>query len=341
MAGGSGTRFWPRSRRRLPKQLLPVLGRQSLLQATVARLRGLIPPSRVLVVTHREHASAVRRQLPMLPRANLLTEPVGRNTAPCLALAALEIARRDPDALFVSLPADHAIGDSRAFRAVLGEAFAWAPRATAVTIGLRPTAPETGYGYLRLGARVGGRARRVQAFIEKPSATRARRFLASGRYLWNAGIFVWEVATVLALLERHLPRVIRPLRAAIRAAPSRRATALARAYARLPAVSIDYGIMEKARDVLVVPGRFGWSDVGNWAALATLARGRPGRAPVVPVDASGYVVFGSDRLIALVGVRDLIVVDTADALLICDRRHAQDVRRVVRELERRHLEAYL
>jgi mannose-1-phosphate guanylyltransferase len=342
MAGGSGTRFWPRSRRRLPKQLLPVLGARSLLQETIERLRVIVPPAQILVVTHRDHAAAVRRQLPALPARNIVSEPVARNTAPCLALAALTIEARAPGATFVSVPADHAIAEPAAFRATVLEALAWAAaEPVAVTIGIRPTAPETGYGYIALGSRIGGRTARVRAFIEKPTAVRARRFVAAGRYLWNSGMFAWRTTTILALLDRHLPAVTGPLRAALAKPARRRPAALALAYRRLPSISIDYGVMEHARDVLVVSGDFGWSDVGSWEALAAVA-GRAGDAArVVPVDAPRSVVFGNGRLVALVGVEDVIVVDTPDALLVCRRDRAQDVRRVVDELARRGLETYL
>jgi mannose-1-phosphate guanylyltransferase len=339
MAGGSGTRFWPRSRRRVPKQLLPVLGTKSLLQDTVARLRGLVPSDHVLIVTHRDHAAEVRRQLPQLPRGNVLVEPQGRNTAPCLALAALEIERRAEDATFVSLPADHAIADPRAFRATLLEAFAWAAtEPVAVTIGIRPTAPETGYGYIHVGARRAGKTSRVRGFVEKPNAARARRFVASKAYLWNSGMFAWRTATILALLDRHVPDVMKPLRAAL---AKRSTTALAKAYASVPSISIDYGVMEHAENVLVVSADFGWSDVGSWAALADLDADGNRRGTVIPIDAARSVVFGNGRLVALVGLDDVIVVDTPDALLVCHRDRAQDVRRVVDELARRRLEAYL
>lgn len=326
----------------MPKQLLRVVGTRTLLQATVDRLRGLVPPAHTLIVTQGDHAAEVRRQLPTIPRRNVLIEPVGRNTAPCIALAALEIARRAPGATFVTLPADHVVSDVAAFRATLGRALAWAnAQSCAVTIGVRPSAPETGYGYIRLGAPIGTRVRAVQAFVEKPSRARARRFLASGGYRWNSGIFAWRVDTVLDLFERHLPEVMAALGRAARAPVRQRPVALARAYARLAPVSVDYGIMEKAERALVVDGDFGWSDVGTWAALAAVAQTTGRAAPVVAVDASRYVVFSPERLVALVGVDDLIVVDAADALLICRRDRAQDVRRVVAELERRGLDAYL
>jgi len=342
MAGGTGTRFWPRSRRLRPKQLLRVVGTRTLLQATVDRLRGLVPASQVLIVTRREHAAEVRRQLPGIPRANVLSEPIGRNTAACLALAALEVSRRAPAATIVCVPADHAIADRKAFRATLLEALAWADQERcAVTIGIRPRAPETGYGYIRLGPRLGGRARVARAFVEKPSRGRARRFVASGEYAWNSGMFVWRADTVLGLLDRHLPQMMTALRAVAVAPRHKRQAALAHAYARLAPVSIDYGIMEKASRVLVVGGDFGWSDVGSWAALAGVGVDLGEQAPVVAVDSSRYVVINPERMVALVGVDDLIVVDAPDALLICRRDRAQDVRRVVDELERRGLDAYL
>lgn len=342
MAGGSGTRFWPRSRKRLPKQLLRVVGSRSLLQDTIDRLRGVVPIARVLIVANREHAAEIRRQLPALPAANLLLEPVGRNTAPCLALAALEIERRDSGVAFVVLPADHAIGDVPRFKAALQSAFQCAEEApVAVTIGIRPTAPETGYGYVRCGARVGRGVHRVRRFVEKPSAARARRFVADGGYLWNSGMFAWRTTTVLGLLDAHLPAVTKALRRVQALPPRRRSRALALAYAAFPSISIDYAIMEKAGDVLVVSGDFGWNDVGSWAAVADIARRGRSTAPVVAVDSSRYVVVSPDRLVALVGVDDLIVVDAADAILICHRDRAQDVRRVVQELERRALGSYL
>jgi mannose-1-phosphate guanylyltransferase len=342
MAGGTGTRFWPRSRRRRPKQLLRVVGSRTLLQATVDRLRGSLLPSQILIVTHRKHAAEVRRQLPSIPRANVLSEPMGRNTAACLALAALEVARRASTATIACVPADHAIADRRAFRATLLEAFAWADQEhCAVTIGIRPATPETGYGYIRLGPRLGGSARVARAFVEKPSHDRARRFVASDKYVWNSGMFVWRVDTVLGLLDRHLPKMMEELRAVAAAPRRRRRAALAHAYARLTPVSIDYGIMEKASRVLVVGGDFGWNDVGNWAALAEVGIDVGRHAPVVAVDASRYLVINPERMVALVGVDDLIVVDAPDALLICRRDRAQDVRRVVEELERQGLHSYL
>jgi mannose-1-phosphate guanylyltransferase len=349
MAGGSGTRFWPRSRVRVPKQLLPIVGRRSMLQDTVARLPPVVPARRVLVVTGQLQARAVRRQLPALAAGHVLVEPQGRNTAAAIALAALSIARRDPRAVMAVLPADHAVGDVRAFRADLRLALDVAARTDAlVTLGIRPTHPETGYGYIRPaadGAR--GRVARVAAFIEKPNLARARALVAEKGTLWNAGIFAWRVATILAALRALLPAVVEPLAAALRAGSAR---ALRAAYRRVPSVSIDHGVLERATDVRVVRARFPWSDVGSWAAVAALRAGTaPGsangrnavRGRALPLDSRGCLVDSPERLVALVGVEDLVVVDSPDAVLVCRKDRTQDVRLVVEELRRRRLTRYL
>ncbi len=349
MAGGSGTRFWPLSRRSRPKQLLAIVDHDSLLQQTVARMRGLVPPERIVVVTGREHAAAVRRQLPGVPAENILVEPVGRNTAPCIALAAEWIHRRSPASVMAVMPSDHAIGDATAFRRTVRRAFAVAEEAEVlVTLGIRPAHAETGYGYIKLGAAIDEgvpRVFRVARFREKPPAAVARRFVASGRYLWNAGIFVWRTAVIRAAVQRHLPRVGEPLRRA-RLGGRRRSVAPASLYRSLPSVSIDVGVMEPAATrsgspgVAVVACDFGWSDVGNWAALARVwGRDRAGNAArgrTTLLESSGLTVYAGTRLVATLGLQDLVIVDTPDALLVCPASRAQDVRLVVAELARRY-----
>jgi mannose-1-phosphate guanylyltransferase/mannose-6-phosphate isomerase len=345
MAGGSGTRFWPRSRARVPKQLLPILGGRSMVQETVARLGPLIARDRVLVVTGRLQAGALRAQLPRLGRRAVLVEPQGRNTAPAIALAALYVARHAPDAVMVVLPADHAISPPAVYRADLRVALGIAERTGAlVTFGIPPTHPETGYGYIRPGAAIGngGRTAWVDAFIEKPDRTRAERLLAAGGVLWNSGIFAWRVDAILAALRTHLPTLMRTLEpAAARGGP-----ALARAYRRLTPVSIDTGVLERAARVAVVRARFRWSDVGSWSALESFWAGR-GNGPnavsgrAVVIDSRGCVVDNPRRLVALLGVEDLVVVDTPDALLVCRKSRAQDVRLVVDQLRRQGLARYL
>jgi len=329
----------------VPKQLLRIFGARSMLQETVQRAARLVPRGRVLVVTSRAQARAVRRQLPGLAADHLIVEPEGRNTAAAIGLAALRLARLAPDAVMAVLPADHAIPDGSAFRRDLALALGLAERTGAlVTLGVTPTHPETGYGYIRTGDSVAGtrgRAAWVDAFVEKPDRARARALLAAGGVLWNAGIFCWRVQAILAALRAHVPGVLEPLEASMR----RGAAPLAAAYRRLPAVSIDVGVLERARGVVVVRARFAWSDVGSWAALEPLWGNGVGanavRGRAVAIDSRGCVVDAPGRLVALLGVEDLVVVDAPDAVLVCRKERAQDVRLVVEELRRRRLGRYL
>lgn len=358
MAGGRGTRFWPRSRRRLPKQLLPITGRYTLLQETTRRLLPAYAWQRILVVTHGEQADEVRRQLPRLPARHVLKEPMGRNTAACIALAAEWIAARESDAVMAVLPADHVIDNGAALRRTLAAACDLAARAdTLVTLGIEPTRPETGYGYIELGDAIdshrGPRMRWIRRFHEKPTAAVAARYLAGGRHLWNSGMFVWRTSVFRAALERYLPAMRRAFDGCwAPAANGTRAQRLARIYRRVPAVSVDVGIMQPLtadRDrtlrAAVVPATFGWNDVGSWIAMADIwGCDRAGNAAVgtiLGVAAKNSIVYCPNRLVALVGVQDLIVVDSPDALLICAREHAQDVRKVTDELNRRGWSRYL
>jgi mannose-1-phosphate guanylyltransferase len=317
-----------------------------MLQDTVARVSPLIPRRNVLVVTGRAQARAVRAQLPRLAADRLLIEPQGRNTAPAIAWAALQLARRAPDAVMAVLPADHAIGDVAAFRADLALGLDVAERTGAlVTFGVVPTHAETGYGYVRPGTALPdrqGRVAWVAGFIEKPARERAEALLAEGGVLWNAGIFAWRVRDVLAALRTHVPEVLRLLEQAVGGTRG----ALAAAYRALPSLSIDHGVLEHASRVAVVRATFPWSDVGSWAAVEPFWR-TPGngsnsvRGRALPIDSRGCVVDSPERLVALVGVEDLVVVDTPDAVLVCRKERAQDVRLVVDELRRRGMERYL
>jgi mannose-1-phosphate guanylyltransferase len=332
LAGGGGTRLWPASRRRRPKQFLPLSpGGQALLAATVERVRPLCSLDRVLVVTAESQAAEVAAALPGLPQANVIVEPVGRNTAPAIALAAHALVERGQgQTVMAVLPSDHVVTDPPAFRTVLGQALE-AARDHLVTIGIRPSRPETGYGYLELGDRMEGPAREVRRFVEKPDAARAREYLASGRHLWNSGMFFFRAERLLEETRRHLPEVTRALETA--------------RYTEAPAISIDYGIMERASDILAVPGEFGWNDVGSWAALADVHPADPSGnvrlgGPLVAIGAERNVVYG-DRMVVLLGVEDLVVVTTDDVVLVLPRARAQDVRAMVDELERRRLGEYL
>jgi mannose-1-phosphate guanylyltransferase len=341
MAGGVGTRFWPHSRRRRPKQFLALDGGRTLLQETAHRLRGVVPWSRIVVVAPRDLAALVRRQLPRLPRANLIIEPAARGTAACLALTAAWIARRAPDATMGVFPADHVIRNVAGFQRSVRRAFETAEQHDClVTFGIRPLVPETGYGYVETGAVLRRGAPRVDwaaRFVEKPDRATAQRFVESGRHWWNSGMFVWRVAVLRAAFERHAPELGRVMD---RFSSARRGDVAAarRAFQRLPAVSIDVAVMERAKRVAVVVATFDWSDVGSWAAIPALwgidANGNAARGPAVLVDCHDTLVNGTSRLVAVLGMRDVVVVDSPDAVLVCPRSRAQDVRQIVAALER-------
>ncbi len=339
MAGGRGTRFWPLSRADRPKQLLPLVTGRSLLRETFERVRPLTGDDRVLVVTSGSLAEATRRELPELPADHVITEPVGRNTAPCAVLGAGLAARIDPGAPVALLPADHHIPDADVYRAQLAEAFVLAAgRETVVTLGIPPTRPDTGYGYLETEAGSGDAPRAGLAFVEKPDRATAERYLAGGRHFWNSGMFVWNAAWFDAMARRHVPEIRRRMEPAVKSFGTPDfAAALQTAYADCPAESIDYAVMEKLPGFTVLPARFGWSDVGGWNAwgelAGPLAGGNLGRGDVLALGSRGNVVRGDGRLIALVGVEDLVVVDTPDALLVCRREDAERLRDVIARLE--------
>jgi mannose-1-phosphate guanylyltransferase len=339
LAGGSGTRFWPLSRRRQPKQLVRLFGQKTLLEQTLDRISPMIPPSRTYVFTSAEIESEVRRAMPRVPRAQIVAEPAARNTAPTLGLAAHVILARDPEAVMVVLPSDHVITRSGEFRRTVRVACRWAEvEGRTVVVGLKPTRPDTGYGYVRKGgpaARVAGRAiYKVEKFTEKPSHRLARRYLASRRYLWNGGMFVWRAATLLRNLERFEPRLAAGL-AAIARAPQ----TLRRLYPRLEKISIDFAVMEKISDVYVVPAELGWSDVGSWAVFYELRKKdregnvRPPKS--LMLDARGNLIFSPRKFVVAVGVERLAVIETEDALLVCPLEQAQSVGQAVAELARR------
>jgi mannose-1-phosphate guanylyltransferase len=357
LAGGRGTRFWPRSRLQRPKQLLDIVGGKTMLEQTVARLAPLVPLSRLWVVTNAEQAALVRALVPRLPAGQLLIEPCGRNTAAAIGLAAAHLRARLGDALMAVLPADHVITQPARYRRIARAALALA-RAPGrmIVLGIRPGRPETGYGYIERGARAarafGVAAYAVRRFTEKPNERRARRFLASRRHFWNAGMFFLRVSTYLDQLREFLPataRALDRLGEEIGRAGSRRL--LARAYPRLENISVDYAVLEPASRacgrprVLVVPAEVGWSDIGSWASVYELLARRPGEnlsaSPLVARDARGNYFWVPGKLVAAIGVDDLVAVETDDALLVCRRDRAQEVGQVVKELEKRKLRALL
>ncbi len=338
MAGGSGTRFWPASREMRPKQLLEFrAGEASLLAATVERLLPLVPASHQYVVTAARLGAETEAAVPGLPPAQVLREPAPRNTAPCVAWATWEILARDPDARIMVLPSDHVIERPEAFRAVLEEALAGADLGRLTTVGIVPTRPETGYGYIEVGAPLERSVHEVARFVEKPDLTRAQEYVASGKYLWNAGMFFFRAKDMEAAVRAHLPEVAKGLDA-IRQNPA----SLPDVFPTLTSISVDHGVMEKAGNLAVVKGDFGWNDVGSWqSAWELAAKDAHGNALPeggVAIDATGNLVRRltndpSPKMVALVGVHDLVVVDTGDALLVMPRERAQDVRLVVEALK--------
>ena len=340
MAGGYGERFWPMSRRKQPKQLLPIIGDRTMIQQTVKRLETVIAYPQVMVVTNQEQASLVRKQLKRVK--NVIAEPIGRNTAPCVGWAAAVIGKRDPDGVMAVLPADSYIRDVRGYRRVLRDALDLAKREDVlVTIGIQPTAPHTGYGYVQLGqellANASTRFWKASRFVEKPSLEKAKEFIASGEYRWNAGMFVWSVKSIVEAFEKYQPEMWKQINKITDA------RSLKRIYPKLEKISVDYAIMEKADNVVVANGDFDWDDVGDWPAVERHyekdANGNVARGAFAGLGTANCVIVSGDKhLIAAVGVSDLVIVHTADATLVCHKSEAQKVREIVKQLaaQRKH-----
>ncbi len=352
MAGGRGERFWPLSREKTPKQLLAILGKKSFLQEAVERVLPLVPPQNIFVITNTAQLAAVRRQLPKLPRENLVAEPVGRDTCAAVTLGAALVGARSTTATMAVLPADHVIPDAKSFCTVLGDAFTLAERGQViVTLGIKPTEPATGYGYIRTGSALPtpagvGKLKtnffKADAFVEKPDLDRARQYLESGIYRWNAGMFVWSFVTITNALEQHQPEMHAACQRWFKAAarPGSLARLLAREYPSVPKISIDYALMEKAQNVIVADGTFEWDDLGAWPALARhLKADAEGNAVVgefIHVDAARNIIFDARTRhrtpIAVVGLRDSILVQTDDAVLLAHKTQAQKIKDLVKRL---------
>ena len=355
LAGGRGTRFWPRSRTRTPKQLLNIVGKDTMLEQTVARLRPLVPPDCIWTVTNAEQAAAVRKQVPAAARKRVLTEPIGRNTAAAIALAAIHVRHvAGGEALMAVLPADHYIEQAEKYREIVSAALdvARVP-GRMVVLGIPPTRPEIGFGYVeRVGESIGTKdfpVFPVRRFTEKPELKLAQEYVASGNYHWNAGMFFWRVSTFLENLKNLLPKTHAALEKLSAAIGTRAYERKLRAtYPKLENISVDYAILEPATrvegapNVFVIPAEVGWSDIGSWEAVYGLlldkssAEGNVFVSPGYALDASGNLISCPEKFTALIGVRDLVVVETPDALLICPRDRAQDVAKIVKWLEQRH-----
>lgn len=358
LAGGRGTRFWPRSRTRTPKQLLDIVSSKSMLRETADRLAPLFAENRLWVVTNGEQAAGVQRELPRVPRKQILAEPVGRNTAAAIGLAAIHLAQEHGDALMAVLPADHHIADAAQYRKVVRAAMTIASSpGNLVVLGIPPSHPETGFGYIEragVATRVEGiPAYNVRRFTEKPNAARAKRYVASERYFWNGGMFFWRVSSFLECLRKYLPKTWHALGELQQfIGTPEYARELKRIYPRLENISVDYAIMEPATRsraahgksgkhgtecVFVLPAKIGWSDIGSWNAVYELLARKPGEnvslGDSFALDATGNFLWSRKKFVAAIGVRDLVIVETHDALLICPRGRAQDVGKVVKWLE--------
>lgn len=352
MAGGSGTRFWPESRRQLPKQFLTFSGEQTLIQQAAARCSPAISPEQTWIVTNASHAAETARQLPEVPRTQILLEPCGRNTAPCIGLAAIQLLAIDPEAVMLVTPADHVINPTAMFQQAVNQAAELVTREpdALALFGVEPTYPATGFGYIRRGEQLPDTdwpAFQVQSFQEKPNELTAARYSASGEYYWNCGIFVWRAQTILDALAKYSPEIhqrLMRLQAAI-GTPDW-SIALETEFPAMPSISIDYAVLEKADSVYVLEAPFNWDDVGSWHAMARMhPADRDGNTldgMVCPVDSSGCIVrTSSDHLIAMIGVKDLIIVHTPTATLVADKRDEGSIKQLIAELERRNLQSYL
>ena len=340
MAGGRGERFWPKSRTDSPKQFLSLTGDgKTMIQLTVDRIRRLVDMEDIYIATNENYRGLVKEQLPELPEGNILCEPVGRNTAPCIGLGAEYIAKKYGDALMLVLPSDHLIKYTSIFCQTLEDACAVAEEGdNLVTLGITPDSPDTGYGYIRFDpGRTLGRSFAVESFVEKPDLETAKGYLASREYLWNSGMFIWRTSVILDNIRRYLPELhegLERVREAIGTTEERET--LEREFRAFKAVSIDYGVMEKAKNIYCVAGNFGWDDVGSWLAVGRIRKtnefGNVVDGNVVTIDTRNSIIQGRDKLIAAVGLRDLVVVDTEDAILICEKDSAGDIKKVLENL---------
>jgi mannose-1-phosphate guanylyltransferase len=350
MAGGKGTRFWPRSRTSTPKQLLDIIGEKTMIQETVERILPVAPKDKIFIVTNREQFNELKAQLPDLPAGNIIIEPVGKNTAPCICLAATRIQKEDSEAIMAVLPSDHYIGDNNAFLRCLEKAEEAAKSSNSlITIGISPRGPETGYGYIEFAEQYRSEFNdlfRVISFHEKPDIKKAVEFIKNGNYLWNSGMFVWKASAILNEIQKNLPGIYKNI---INVQPfwdtSKIFDMIDYAYKKIESISIDYGVLEKSKNVLTLKGDFDWNDIGSWSAIYDISNkdndSNVLRGDVISIGSKNVFVYSPKKLTAVIGLKDIIVVETDDALLVCDRNNAQDVKQVVDVLSRRGREDYL
>lgn len=348
MAGGVGSRFWPRSREKKPKQLLKIIGEQTMIQQTVKRLKGLIPDENILIVTNRDHRDEIVNQLPQLKSENVISEPFGRNTAPCIGVAAKILQKKDPEGVMIVLPADHYIVNENNFRDTLSRAAEYAFNSKGlVTIGVIPTRPETGYGYIQIEEKsVAPDIHKVYTFAEKPNYATAVRFLESGDFLWNSGMFIWRVDTVLEEISSFMPELASGLgELESEIFTNNFDEKLEDIYSRIKGISIDYGIMEKSQKVFLTKADFSWSDVGSWEEVYRLSnKSENGNSIVgdvfVDMTYDSYI-FSPNKFCAVIGVNNIIVINSEDAMLVCRRDQSQEVKKIVDHLKHNKLTEYL
>ncbi|MDR3572330.1 MAG: mannose-1-phosphate guanylyltransferase [Anaerolineaceae bacterium] len=353
MAGGSGTRLWPLSRQKQPKQALNLVGERSMFQHAVERIIPLFPVENILVVTRAEHAGQLMLQAPEIPPQNFISEPEGRGTAPAIGLASIHLVRQDPTATMVVLTADHFISEEDTFRKALSAACQAAQDGSLVTLGIQPRSPSTGFGYIHQGERLADTAGfsvyRVERFVEKPDLHEAVSMLNSPDYSWNSGIFIWQVERILMEFQRQMPDFYTQLQQVSAALGTEQYDlTLNRLWPQVIKQTIDYGVMEHAQQVAVLPVEIGWTDVGSWESLyAVLPVDEHGNywsgavQNLISIDTRGTLLMGGKRLIATIGLQNMIVVDSEDALLICTMEHEQDVKEIVRQLQQRGQTQYL
>jgi mannose-1-phosphate guanylyltransferase len=354
LAGGRGTRFWPLSRKKRAKQLLALDGKQTMIQQTVARLLPLAPAKKFWIITNEDLRPAILKQLPKLPKAQVLAEPVGRNTAPAIGLAAFLLLRENPEAVIGMFPSDHVIADEERYRETLKRGIEIAAAgANIVVLGIRPNRAETGYGYIEAGSAFQDEALRVRRFTEKPDARKAAEFVAAGNYFWNSGMFLWSARTLADALREHLPKTAVLLEQIAAAFGTRKfAATFRRQYPKCENISIDYAVLEprsakgeSAGNIFCLPADFGWNDLGSWTALHEhhTAKSNPAEGNLVAasgvfaLSARGNYIYAPGKFVAAVGVNDLVVVETPDALLITTRQQAQDVGKVVKHLDEKRM----
>ncbi len=339
MAGGQGTRFWPLSRQRTPKQVLNISGNDVMINETIKRCIGVIPFENTFVITNKRQEKHIKDVLlEVVPKENVLVEPAARNTAPCILYTALTLLNQYGDGVMSVFPADHYISDEKEFRQVLERAILLAERTDQlITIGIRPTFPSTGYGYIGFDDTLLHQgAYEVLEFKEKPNFDTASKYVDSGHYLWNSGIFVWKISVIIENFKRFLPRIYEHIKDFVR---------LEECYPKLQSISIDYGIMERSNEALVFPADFGWNDVGSWDSLGTIfptdKNGNIVKADFLGIDTENSIIYGNGRLITTVGLKEMIVVNTKDALLICPKSRAQEVKKIVSKLREKERTEYL